>query len=270
MCRAWFAICAPEAYRQLSVDTFDIYKLLEDQSEPGSHICQYATKLTIRGPISSPTLAMLSRVKRKLPHLNTLLLGDFASLRSILGEYKQASYHPTHLRVATRTLSAICPTLSLTHLRLVGQRFHSSADVLRLLSSFPRVNRVSLKMCAIDPSSVVAPSMLSINLHIISVGNCTNGATSLTRWWQWPQVASSGGAGSYPGLHKADLQLVESVLVLFEPQTSGRYDRQDTHLISRSDMHIVLALRLPLTRRGELALVRSPLPRAQLEYYAHM
>lgn len=109
--------------------------------------------------------------------------------------------------------------LALTFLGLSYQSLLSAADVLCLLACFPHLEHLKLSHCTIQTASTTALLMRYTRLRTIHLdrgegeGALHEGTiSSLAQWWRWPHEAAEPAIVQYPGLHRADAQLVSTIL----------------------------------------------------------
>ena len=151
----------------------------------------------------------LSELMAWLPRLRNLAITSHRNIHP--------SYHPSHPRLGSFIHTASQMTIALTTLIIRRVQFSAAADVLRLLSFFPRLTVTELQDCGISFGSGIVPCAPSTRLEIVSVGHSDSekavlDVASLTQWWQWPHISRNSQEGLFPGLHKLDGAIIRAML----------------------------------------------------------
>lgn len=204
VCRAWYAICAPDLPKTFHIRSPRIDELIGDLSKPGSRLARDAEGLAVVGLI--PWLS-LPKLLKLLPRLRELDIQEHMPTSPTV-------YHPGMLRwsSATRVTSR-----TLTGLQIRRLWFPSATDVLRLLAHFPRLSTAHFNDCTIHIASETTLPISSTNLSRMYLSQPkdlihTRTIPSLTQFWQWPHPVVNPEVEPYPGLHLADAQGVAAVI----------------------------------------------------------
>ena len=136
------------------------------------------------------------------------------------------SYHPSHPRLASAVHALSLTALALTELHLGKLQFSSATDVVRLCSMFPRLLLADIYECTIPESGsrAIAPppstrmKQLQYYLPQSKTRSSAADTVSLAHWWAWPHPDDDSDVGPYPGLHKANIPAVFTLLRYLHPR----------------------------------------------------
>ena len=145
-CRAWFALCEHDLYRELSIQSSCVSELVKTLDRLDNHIARHTEVLRLRGFI--PWTA-LPKLVAKLPCLRQLEVAGSGPVllprlkrqpsarrrRSMKADSRR--YHPTLLRLCS--VNHAFKTSVLTALSFTNVWFPSTSDVLEVLAFFPRL-----------------------------------------------------------------------------------------------------------------------------------
>ena len=212
-CRAWLDICAPRLYERVFVASPRVLEFASDLSESASRISHHTKRLLVRGP---HTWRAIPQLLKLLPHVRELDIysSPWRDKRDIAD-----ACHPSHLRVMSGILLTCQTSPRVTELCLADQRFASPADILRLLASFPLLQRAYIWRCTVRRGSENCSVPSSTHLAYVNVDDKsllptarTAGLSFLAHWWRWPHLASDDDIGLYPGIHTQDTGTVCAAL----------------------------------------------------------
>ena len=209
-CRAWLRICAPGRHPWIYVRSSSIDELIADLSKSSTGFGKYTDELYIRGRV--PWLA-IPKLFKLLPRIDSIFFNPRVGNKSVNIDAPHR-YHSSHPRLMSFMSAASLTMLPLRYLSLEKIQFSSATDVLRLLAALPSLSEAILSLGDIGippgPGSVTIRPPPSTHLKRLYTSDGVM-IVPLVQCWQWPHPVNDPDVGPFPGLHKADIQVISAI-----------------------------------------------------------
>ena len=203
-CRAYLERCAPEMYDTIWVKTARIAEFVQDISKPGSLISSSANTLYIRGRM--PTWMTFPKVWKRLPNIRKVSILNVDSAHDL-----PTTFSPIPGISSSIMAQANAPS-HLQELSLVGHMFASTVDLLRFLSSFPRLERLALNLVCVTKAPPICPPAKSTRLRYVQLAVCSRYLWWLMLCWKWAHTSDDLDVGAFPGFQHIDASIISYAL----------------------------------------------------------